>query len=110
GFYCAWRRLARHDRRLKRLAGPQGMAWLEDLTDRPVEALEAAFARLGIGDEGRRDALRELIACLPGWASFAHWRDESASFDDQEGPPFRLLDLVTVLAVSTAAVTAPGAA
>ncbi|HWC12870.1 MAG TPA: putative inorganic carbon transporter subunit DabA, partial [Acidimicrobiales bacterium] len=43
GFFRAWRELAPHDRRLRRLAGPTGMQWLAQLPDRPVDALAASL-------------------------------------------------------------------
>lgn len=110
GFYRAWRRLAPHDRRLRRLAGRRGTGWLAQLPDRPVEALAIALAALGIDDSNRVDALRSQLGRLPGWASYAHWYDEWAP-PDHHGPSFRLVDLLAVQAAATAAAAhaRPGA-
>ncbi len=101
GFFLAWRELAPHDRRLRRVAGPTGMQWLAQLPDRPVEALAASLDALGV--EGDRvDALRHHLGRLPGWAGYARWQDEWAP-PDHHRPPFRLLDLLAVQVAATAA-------
>ena len=107
GFFLAWRDLAPHDRRLRRVAGPTGMHWLAHLPHHPVEALAASLDSLGI--EGDRvDALRQHLGRLPGWAGYARWQDEWAP-PDHHRPPFRLLDLLAVQVAATAAA-AHGAA
>lgn len=104
GFYRAWRQLASHDRRLQRLAGPQGTKWLAELPERPVDALEAALAELGPHDDDRVGRLRSHLGRLPGWASYARWREEWAP-SDTHAPPFRLVELLAVHAAVTAAVS-----
>jgi len=104
GFFNAWRELAPHDRRLRRLAGPTGMQWLAQLPDRPVEALAASLDALGVDDD-RVDALREHLGRLPGWAGYARWHDEWAA-PAPHRPPLRLLDL-QVAATAAAALGAP---
>ena len=101
GFFLAWRELAPHDRRLRRLAGPTGMQWLAQLPDRPVEALAASLDALGIAGD-RVDALRAHLGRLPGWAGYARWHDEWAG-PDRHRPPLRLLDLLAVQLAATAA-------
>jgi uncharacterized protein YbcC (UPF0753/DUF2309 family) len=107
GFFCAWRRLARHDRRLRRLAGPAGIRWLAHLPDRPVEALAASLKALDV-DGDRVEVLREHLGRLPGWAGYARWNDEWAP-PDHRRPPLRLVDLLAVQVAATA-VAAHGAA
>ncbi len=107
GFFRAWRELARHDRRLRRLAGPTGMQWLTRLPDRPLEALAASLDALDL-DGDRVDALRGHLGRLPGWAGYARWQDEWAP-PDHHRPPLRLVDLLAVQVAATAAV-AHGAA
>ncbi|MDQ6727718.1 MAG: DUF2309 domain-containing protein [Actinomycetota bacterium] len=102
GFFRAWRELAPHDRRLRRLAGPTGMQWLAQLPDRPVEALAASLDALGI-DGDPVDALRQYLGRLPGWAGYARWQDEWAP-PDHHRPPLRLLDLLAAQVAATAAV------
>jgi len=102
GFFRAWRELAPHDRRLRRLAGRTGMQWLAELPDRPLEALDAALDALDV-DGDRVDALREHLGRLPGWAGYARWHDEWAP-PDHHRPPLRLLDLLAVQVAATAAV------
>jgi len=103
GFFRAWRELAPHDRRLRRLAGPTGMQWLAHLPDRPVEALAASLDALGV-DGDPVDALRQHLGRLPGWAGYARWQDEWAS-PDHHRPPLRLLDLLAAQLAATAAAS-----
>ncbi|MDP8960706.1 MAG: DUF2309 domain-containing protein, partial [Actinomycetota bacterium] len=101
GFFPAWRELAPHDRRLRRLAGPTGMQWLAQLPDRPVEALAVSLDALDV-DGDRVGALREHLGRLPGWAGYARWNDEWAP-PDHHRPPLRLLDLLAAQVAATAA-------
>jgi uncharacterized protein len=101
GFFRAWRELALHDRRLRRLAGPAGMRWLAQLPERPVEALAASLDALAVGGD-RVEALREHLGRLPGWAGYARWNDEWAP-PGHERPPLRLLDLLAAQVAATAA-------
>ena len=101
GFFRAWRELAPHDRRLRRLAGPTGMRWLAQLPDRPVEALAASLDSLDV-DGDRVGALREHLGRLPGWAGYARWNDEWAPADHHR-PPLRLVDLLAAQVAATAA-------
>jgi uncharacterized protein len=101
GFFGAWRELARHDRRLRRLAGPTGMQWLAQLPASPLEALAASLDALDVRDD-RIGALREHLGRLPGWAGYARWNEEWAS-PDQHRPPLRLLDLLAAQVAATAA-------
>ena len=107
GFFLAWRELAVHDRRLRRLAGPTGVQWLAQLPDRPLDALAVSLDSLQVGGD-RVDALRQLLGRLPGWAGYARWQDEWAQ-PDHHRPPLRLLDLLAVQMAATAAA-AHGAA
>ncbi len=101
GFFHAWRELAPHDRRLRRLAGPKGMQWLAQLSDRPVEALAASLDALDIHGD-RVDALCEHLGRLPGWAGYARWGDEWAP-PGHDRPSLRLVDLLAVQVAATAA-------
>jgi len=107
GFFRAWRELAPHDRRLRRLAGPTGMQWLAQLPDRPVAAIAASLDALDV-DGDRVGALREHLGRLPGWAGYARWNDEWAP-PDHDRPPLRLVELLAVQVAATAAA-AHGAA
>jgi len=101
GFFHAWRDLAPHDRRLRRLAGPAGMKWLAALPDRPLDALAVSLEALGV--QGNHvNALREHLGRLPGWAGYARWHDEWAS-PDSHRPALHLVDLLAVQVAATAA-------
>jgi uncharacterized protein YbcC (UPF0753/DUF2309 family) len=108
GFFRAWRDLAPHDRRLRRLAGRAGMQWLEQLPDRPIDALAASLDQLGV-DGDRVEVLREHLGRLPGWAGYARWNDEWAG-PDHDRPQLHLVDLLAAQVAATAAAahgTAP---
>ena len=101
GFFRAWRELAQHDRRLRRLAGPTGMQWLAKLPDRPIEALAASLDELGV-DTDRVEVLREHLGRLPGWAGYARWNDEWAG-PGHDRPQLRLVELLAAQVAATAA-------
>jgi len=101
GFFRAWRQLAPHDRRLRRLAGPTGMQWLAQLPDSPVEALAASLDALDVAGD-RVGPLREHLGRLPGWTGYARWSDEWAR-PDHHRPPLRLVELLAVQVAATAA-------
>jgi len=101
GFFHAWRDLAPHDRRLRRLAGPDGMKWLAQLPDRPLDALATSLDALGVHGN-HVVALREHLGRLPGWAGYARWHDEWAQPDDHR-PALHLVDLLAVQVAATAA-------
>jgi len=102
GFFHAWRELALHDRRLRRLAGPAGMRFLAQLADRPLDALAASLDSLGVHGD-RVDALREHLGRLPGWAGYARWHDEWAGPDHHGRPNLRLVDLLAAQVAASAA-------
>src|SRR5688500_5582561 len=102
GFFPAWRALAPHDRRLRRLAGPTGMRWLAQLPDSPIEALAASLDALDVDADRRVDALREHLGRLPGWAGYARWHDEWAP-PAHHRPSLRLVDLLAAQVAATAA-------
>lgn len=102
GFFHAWRALAPHDRRLRRLAGRTGMQWLAQLSDRPLEALAAALDALDVDADRRVDALREHLGRLPGWAGYARWHDEWAP-PGHHRPSLSLVDLLAAQVAATAA-------
>jgi uncharacterized protein YbcC (UPF0753/DUF2309 family) len=101
GFFRSWRELAQHDRRLRRLAGRAGMQWLEQLPDRPIDALAASLDQLGV-DGDRVEVLREHLGRLPGWAGYARWNDEWAG-PDHDRPQLRLVELLAAQVAATAA-------
>src|SRR3954447_25086494 len=101
GFFRAWRELAAHDRRLRRLAGPTGMQWLQQLPDRPMDALAISLDQLGV-DGDRVEVLREHLGRLPGWAGYARWNDEWAG-PAHDRPQLRLVDLLAAQVAATAA-------
>lgn len=105
GFYRAWLDLAEHDRRLRRLVGPDGRAWLAALPRRAEDALDAALAALGVGEDDRVEQLRVRLCRLPGWSGYARWHDEWAG-PDHHGPRFRVMDLLAVRTVVEAAAAA----
>jgi uncharacterized protein YbcC (UPF0753/DUF2309 family) len=101
GFFRAWRELAQHDRRLRRLAGPTGMQWLARLPESPIDALAASLDELGV-DGDRVEVLREHLGRLPGWAGYARWNDEWAG-PGHGRPQLRLVELLAAQVAATAA-------
>ena len=91
GLYRCWRTVAAHDPLLRR----RGIRAAADLPADPVDAILNALARLGVPESRRVDELRARLARLPGWGSYARWRQEWAG-PDGTSPPLSLLDLLAV--------------
>ncbi len=72
GFYAAWRELAPRDRKLP----PAARQAMEDLPERPDDAVLEALSRLGVTATDRRSYLRAHLTRMPGWAAQARWHGE----------------------------------
>jgi uncharacterized protein YbcC (UPF0753/DUF2309 family) len=107
GLWGAWLGLAPHDRRLTRLVGRRGRAWIAEQPERAESALDHALQTLGVDDEHRVDELRAQLARAPGWAGYAHWYDEWAPAD-HPGGAFRTVELLALRATIEAAIVANG--
>ncbi len=95
GLFGAWHALAPHDRRLTRLVGRRGRAWIAGQPGRAEPGLDRALQTLGIDDDRRVDEFRAQLARVPGWAGYAHWYDEWAPAD-HPGPVFRSVELLAL--------------
>ena len=93
--WSTWRRLAPHDRALRRLIGRHGRDRLADLPERPDDAIAVALGVLGVAAHRRVDELRGQLARLPGWAGYARWCDDWATADDP-APRLSVIDLLAV--------------
>ncbi len=69
GFYPAWRALAPADRTVSRAARKD----LARAADRADDAVLAALARIGVGDDDRIVYLQAHLTRMPGWAAHAQW-------------------------------------
>lgn len=78
GLYGAWRELVAEDSTLDVAAQRQ----LTDLPERSDDAVLAAFDRLGVLPDQRREVLRAELTALPGWAAHLRWRAEHRTTDD----------------------------
>jgi uncharacterized protein len=105
GLFRAWHALAPHDRRLTRLVGRRGRAWITGQPERPECALDRALRTLGVDDDRRVDELRAQLARVPGWAGYAHWYDEWAPAD-HPGGAFRSVELLALRVTLEAAIVA----
>ncbi len=91
GLYRCWRTAAVHDPLLRR----HGLRSAADLPADPEDAILEALARLGVPQGRRVDELRVRLARLPGWGSYARWRQDWAG-PDVSSPPLGLVDLLAV--------------
>ncbi|MFN2320154.1 MAG: DUF2309 domain-containing protein [Dermatophilaceae bacterium] len=107
GLYGSWRGLAAHDRRLTRLVGRRGRAWIAGQPERAGRALDHALQTLGVADGHRVDELRAQLARLPGWAGYAHWYGEWAP-RDHPGAAVRMIELLALRTTIEAAVMVGG--
>lgn len=104
-FFDAWRELAPHDRRLRRLVTTEGRELLEAIPAEADLAALQALEILGVGVDPT-DEIRGQLARLPGWASYAKWCDDWAA-PDHPVPRLRLVDLLAVR-LTTDAMTLTG--
>ncbi len=108
GLYRYWRAAAAYDPLLRRLLGRQVTRAVGALRADADAALLDALAHLAVPEERRVEELRGHLARLPGWASYARWRQEWAE-PNCTAPPFGLLDLLAVLLSYEALVSDPAA-
>ncbi len=78
GFYAAWRDLAPRDRKLPSAA----RAAMENLAERPDDAVLDALSKLGVDSSSRRSYMRAHLTRIPGWSAHVRWHgDHSGSID-----------------------------
>ncbi|MCC5949619.1 MAG: DUF2309 domain-containing protein [Nitriliruptoraceae bacterium] len=105
GLFGAWHAVASHDRRLTRLVGRRGRAWIAEQPERAEHALDRGLQTLGVDEDRRVDELRAQLARVPGWAGYAHWYDEWAPAD-HPGAAFRSVELLALRVTLEAALVA----
>lgn len=81
---------------------PRAVAFLDELGDEPLDALDAALRVCGVRPTDRSDELRGLFASVRGCTGLARWRSEWAAADEAL-PALSPLELVTARAVLEAA-------
>ncbi len=94
GFYAAWRRLAPHDPRLRRLAA--GSDAVRQLPEDALSTVDWALARLAVPDRHRQRELTEQLLRTPGFSAHFRWRTEHPELLHHPG------DLTDLLAVRLA--------
>ena len=95
GLYRCWRAVAACDPLLRRRLRRRLAHVIAALPADPEEALLKALGRLEIAEECRVAELRRRLARLPGWVSYARWRQEWTG-PDCASPPLRVVDLLAV--------------
>ncbi len=114
GLYHCWRAVAALDPLLRCRLRRRAARAVAALPADPEDALLEALVRLGVPAEHRVEELRRQLTRLPGWASYARWREEWAG-PDCTSPPLGVLDLLAVRMSYEALLfdptgTAPGSA
>jgi uncharacterized protein YbcC (UPF0753/DUF2309 family) len=107
GLYRCWRSVAGCDPLLRRHRRRLAQA-VAALPADPEDAILNALAHLHIAEDHRPDELRRHLVRLPGWASYARWRQEWAE-PDCPSPPFGVADLLAVQLSYEALLLHPGA-
>ncbi len=95
GLYRCWRAVAAYDPLLRRQLRHRVAHAIAALPADPEEALLNALVRLDISEVHRVAQLRRRVARLPGWVSYAQWRQEWSG-PDCASPPLRVVDLLAV--------------
>lgn len=95
GLYRCWRAVAPHDPLLRHRLRRRVARAVAALPGNPESALLDALRRLGVPEDRRVDELRARLVRLPGWVSYARWRQEWAG-PDCTAPPLAVLDLLAV--------------
>ena len=95
-FYGGWKILAQDDRSGPLLGIPQWFSKIQNLPNRPEDAIVEILEAMAIPHDLWIDYLTLHLAQLSGWAGFIKWRSEQADHEWQKA--FRI-DLVKYLAV-----------
>ncbi len=95
-FYGGWKILAQDDRSGPLLGIPQWASKIQNLPNRPEDAILESLETMAIPHDLWIDYLTLHLAQLSGWAGFIKWRSEQAGHEWQK--TFRI-DLVKYLAV-----------
>ena len=95
-FYGGWKILALGDRSGSLLGIPQWQSKIQNLPDRPEEAIAESLEAMAIPHELWIDYFTMHFAKLSGWAGFIKWRSEQSDYEWQNA---NRIDLVKYLAV-----------
>ena len=96
-FYGGWKRLAQGDRSGSLLGIPQWQSKIQNLPDRPEDAIAESLEAMAIPHELWIDYFTMHFAQLSGWAGFIKWRSEQSDYEWQNA---NRIDLIKYLAVS----------
>ena len=95
-FYGGWKVLAQEDRSGSVLGIPQWQSKIQNLPNRPEDAIAESLATMAIPQELWMDYFTMHLAQLSGWAGFIKWRSEQLDYQWQNA---NRIDLVKYLAV-----------
>ena len=95
-FYGGWKILAQGDRSGSLLGIPQWQSKIQNLPDRPEDAIAESLVALAIPRELWIDYFTMHFAQLSGWAGFIKWRSEQSDYEWQNA---NRIDLVKYLGV-----------
>ena len=95
-FYGGWKAIAQNDRSGSVLGIPQWQSKVQQLPDRPEEAILESLEAMAIPRELWIDYFTMHLAQLSGWAGFIKWRSEQSDYQWQNA---NRIDLVKYLAV-----------
>ena len=95
-FYGGWKALAQEDRSGSVLGIPQWQAKIQNLPNRPEDAILESLEAMAIPRKLWIDYFTMHFAQLSGWAGFIKWRSEQSDYEWQNA---NRIDLVKYLAV-----------
>jgi uncharacterized protein YbcC (UPF0753/DUF2309 family) len=95
-FYGVWKELAKDDRSGPLLGIQDWEAKIQNLPDRPEDAILESLAMLAIPKHLWFDYFTLQLAQLSGWAGFIKWRSEQKDYEWQEAYS---LDLIKYMAI-----------
>ena len=94
--YGAWKGLAGTDLNRLLRQGRRGARRIEDLPDRPEDAILEALADLGLPERLWSDYFTLHIAALPGWAAFIKWRADQTGYAWEHAHPVSLVKYLAI--------------
>lgn len=95
GLYRCWRAVAACDPLLRRRLRRRTAYAIAALPADPEDALLNALEQMHISEVHRVTELRRRLVRLPGWVSYARWRQQWAA-PDCPSPPMSVVDLLAV--------------
>ncbi len=95
-FYGAWKELARDDASGSILGIPDWKTKIENLPDRPEDAILECMSVLAVPKNLWIDFFTLHLAELAGWTGFLKWRSEQVDYEWQNAFPIDLIEYMAV--------------